>query len=139
MNDHLVQQVKRHEGFRSKPYLCTAGKTTIGFGRNLDDVGITEGEASFLLRNDLSHAYRDLITNHPWADELTAPRKEAFINMVFNLGINRFNQFKKMLAAAEREQWDECAVQALDSRWAKQVGKRAVEIAEQLRTGSYVG
>lgn len=139
MNDHLVQQVKRHEGFRSKPYLCTAGKTTIGFGRNLDDVGITEGEASFLLRNDLSHAYRDLITNHSWADELTAPRKEAFINMVFNLGINRFNQFKKMLAAAEREQWDECAVQALDSRWAKQVGKRAVEIAEQLRTGSYVG
>ena len=139
MNDHLIQQVKRHEGFRSKPYLCTAGKTTIGFGRNLDDVGITEGEASFLLRNDLSHAYSDLITNHPWADELTAPRKEAFINMVFNLGINRFNQFKKMLAAAEREQWDECANQALDSRWAKQVGNRAVEIAEQLRTGSYVG
>ena len=56
MNQDLIAQLKRHEGFRAKPYQCSANKTTIGYGRNLQDVGITEGEAVSLLNNDIQIA-----------------------------------------------------------------------------------
>ena len=41
----LLEHLKIEEGFRSFPYLCTAKKMTIGFGRNIEDVGVTEAEA----------------------------------------------------------------------------------------------
>ena len=38
----LIAMLQRHEGLRLKPYKCTAGKVSIGYGRNLEDVGISE-------------------------------------------------------------------------------------------------
>ncbi len=39
MTEALMNRIKaqlvRHEGLRLKPYRCTAGKLTIGIGRNL--------------------------------------------------------------------------------------------------------
>lgn len=138
MNDQLVAQLKRHEGKKLKPYRCTAGKLTIGYGRNLDDVGISDREATFLLRNDVSTAYAELIHHHPWADQLSAPRRDVFINMVFNLGITRFNKFKNAIAAAKAGDFVLCAKEMLDSRWANQVGKRANELAEQMVSNEYI-
>ncbi|MDY0127369.1 MAG: hypothetical protein RBR69_04500 [Candidatus Cloacimonadaceae bacterium] len=43
--DRIKEQLVRHEGLRLKPYRCTAGKLTIGIGRNLNDCGITQSEA----------------------------------------------------------------------------------------------
>ena len=43
-----------HEGLRLGVYRCPAGKLTIGVGRNLEDRGITEEEAYYLLRNDIA-------------------------------------------------------------------------------------
>ena len=55
MSDHmlqdLIEDLKRDEGFRSHPYRDTVGKLTIGYGRNLDDVGISEREAEQLLHH----------------------------------------------------------------------------------------
>ena len=138
MNDQLVEQVKRHEGLELKPYRCTEGKLTIGYGRNLDDRGITTGEANFMLRNDLTQAYVDLIQNHPWVDQLDAARRDVFVNMVFNLGISRFNGFKKAIAAAKVGDFELCAKELLDSRWRYQVGRRANDLAEQMVRNVYV-
>lgn len=33
--DRIKEQLVRHEGLRLRPYRCTAGKLTIGIGRNL--------------------------------------------------------------------------------------------------------
>ncbi len=45
MTDALMNRIKaqlvRHEGLKLKPYRCTAGKLTIGIGRNLDNCGIS--------------------------------------------------------------------------------------------------
>lgn len=35
-SQQLLNQLERHEGFRARPYLCTAGACTIGYGTNLD-------------------------------------------------------------------------------------------------------
>ena len=57
MTEALMNRIKaqlvRHEGLRLKPYRCTAGKLTIGIGRNLDDCGISQTEAYLLLENDI--------------------------------------------------------------------------------------
>lgn len=131
----LIDQIKRHEGFRSKVYHCTAGKLTIGIGRNLDDVGISEDEAEYLALNDLKKAAAQLNKSFPWYYSLTTRRKQAMINLVFNLGITRLSGFKKFLAAMSSGDYKTASAELLDSQYAKQVGKRANELAAQIEAG----
>lgn len=35
-SENLIRQLKRHEGFYRRPYLCTANACTIGYGTNLE-------------------------------------------------------------------------------------------------------
>ena len=133
----LIEQIKRHEGFRGKPYMCSAGKTTIGYGHNLDDNPLTEEFAEKLLVQDVFDAERDLNRNFPKSLDLDQVRRGVLINMVFNLGISRFMGFKNMMAALVAEDYEKAAEEMLHSRWAEQVGNRAIELAEQMRTGKY--
>lgn len=135
--NNLVKQLIRHEGMRLKPYKDTVGKLTIGVGRNLDDVGITEEEALMLLKRDMQVARTELLTAYPVFNSLSDERLHAFTNMVFNMGITRFGGFKKMIAAVVAGDFDEAIKQMLDSKWARQVGSRANELAEQVRTNEY--
>lgn len=134
-NDNLVEMLKRHEGFRSKPYRCSAGKLTIGFGRNLQDVGISKQEATYLLLQDIEKATEDAKSLFPDFDRYTINRQNALINMIFNLGINRFKLFKNTIKAIKRNDWTSVAKHAKQSRWHNQVGKRAIEIEDLLREG----
>ena len=135
--DSLVEQLKRHEGFRSKPYIDSVGKVTIGYGRNLDDVGLSRKEAVDLLYNDISLARNAVLTNISVARRLNSARLDALTNMAFNLGITRLLKFRKFLAALDLGDFVEAEVQMLDSLWAKQVGSRAIELGRQMRTGYY--
>lgn len=130
--ERIIKMLIAHEGIRLQPYRCTSGKLTIGVGRNLDDVGITPSEAMSLLQNDIRRVISELEENLPFWDDLTLKRKEALIDMCFNLGLTRFMGFKKMLKALEIRDWKEAKKQALDSRWAKQVGQRAIDIADMI-------
>lgn len=130
----LATELERDEGLRLKPYRCTAGKTTIGIGRNLDDAGITEDEARYLLRNDISRVLGEL-EGQEWYHGLTGARRRAIANMCFNLGLPGLLQFRRMIAAIEAEDWEEASAHLLDSRYARQVGARADRLAEMLRTG----
>ena len=124
----------RHEGMRLHPYRDSVGKLTIGVGRNLEDVGITEQEARLLLENDLRGIIGEL-ERMPWFPSLDETRKMALIDMGFNLGLPRLLGFKRMIAAIEAGDWSRAADEMLDSRWAEQVGARAEELAEMMREG----
>lgn len=137
MMDVLIEQLKRHEGFRSKPYRCSAGKLTIGYGHNLDDVGITESQALELLRQDAANARTELLNHLKWAYLLDDVRLNVLVNMAFNLGIHKLLLFKKTLRAVQDYDFDKAAEEMLNSVWANQVGRRAIELAEQMRTGEY--
>ena len=67
----VMEELKKEEGFRAKVYKCTAGKNTIGFGRNLDDNGITYEEAEYLLKNDIKMVDNWLNDNVPIYANLT--------------------------------------------------------------------
>lgn len=131
----LTGLIVRHEGLRLFPYKCTSEKLTIGVGRNLDDIGISEDEAMYMLRNDISRCTSEARLALPFFDALLDIRQDTIINMVFNLGITRFLGFKKMIKALKERDYDEVSKQMLNSKWANQVGNRAIELAHIMRTG----
>jgi lysozyme len=133
--EKLTEDLRRHEGLRLRPYKDSVGKLTIGYGRNLDDRGIHEKEAEYMLSNDIAISVLDVRFAFPWFDHMTPNRKRALANMAFNLGMTRLLGFKRMLKAMAEEKWAEAATEALASKWATQVGKRAEEIAELIRDG----
>jgi lysozyme len=138
MNDNdlhkvLMLNLKRDEGLRLKPYKDTEGILTIGYGRNLEHVGITEGEAENMLLRDIGVAWDETIRLVPSFSRLPWQAKSALVNMMFNLGYPRLSQFVRMLDAIDRDNFNEAADEALDSKWARQVGKRAERIAGLFR------
>lgn len=137
MNEKTLaaQMIKAHEGLELKPYLCTADKITIGYGRNLDDVGISKEEAEFLLDIDIHKAVQDVQAIVPNYKSLSRMRRAVLIDMMYNLGRTRFSKFKNMLSALEELDFDQAAHEMLDSRWAVQVGDRATFLARKMEEG----
>lgn len=130
----LKKDLKDAEGLRLKPYKDTVGKITIGVGRNLDDVGITEEEAFFLLDNDIKHVLEELSSIKVFP-LLSDPRQRVIAELAFNLGMGNLMEFKDMWKAIQEKNWDKAADEMLDSLWAKQVGKRATRLVARMRTG----
>jgi len=131
----LRESLIDHEGYETHPYTDTAGKITIGVGHNLTDNGLPDHIIDLLLDWDIDQARRELDRIHPQWREYTPNRKDALVELVFNMGAPKLLTFKKMWAAIEAEDWAEAAVQLLDSRYAQQVGMRAHVIADQLEDG----
>jgi lysozyme len=134
--------IKKHEGRhvlngRHFPYTDTVGKFTIGYGRNIEDIGISEEEAIMLLVNDMMRIERELSEAFPWYLRLDSTRKDVILSMGF-MGVRKVAGFKKMIGAILVQDWETAAVELLDSLYAKQVKGRALELAQMLRTGAYV-
>lgn len=135
MNRELLRkQLERHEGLRLKPYHDSVGKLTIGYGRNIEDNGITREEADFLLDNDIDQVEEEL-RRLPQYNALCPVRQTVIANMAFNMGVPALLQFKNMWRAIDDMDWERAADEMLNSRWHKQVGYRAEELAEIMSTG----
>jgi lysozyme len=133
----LLAALKRDEGLRLKPYLDTATPTriTIGYGRNLSDVGIVDQEAHDMLVRDAIKAERDaasLVTN--WS-ALDGVRQNVLANMCFNLGKGGLAKFPKFLAAVNEQRWSDAVAEMTNSAWYGQVGMRAARLAHEMLTG----
>jgi len=136
----LISMLKRHEGFRKHPYLDTLGFLTVGYGYNLDSLmedGISEKEAVSLLETRVSIIREEAARKIPGWDKLLDARQDVIIDMIYNMGITRFFGFKRMLSALEAQDYDSAADEMLDSRWAEQVGGRALELSEMMRLGRH--
>lgn len=131
----LIRQLRRHEGERLKPYRCTAGKLTIGIGRNLDDRGITAEESAYLLNNDIDRVWTELQTRLPWTTGLSDVRQRVLLDMAFNLGIDGLLKFRNTLATIQAGRYHQAGEMMLDSLWARQVGMRAHRLSKMMQTG----
>ena len=132
------EYIKRNEGLSLKPYRCTKEKLTIGWGRNLDDRGISRNEAEVLLSNDLEITFRCLTTvfGYELLKDLTHNRRLALVDMMLNLGAPRFWSFKNMIQAVKDGWWDKAAYEILDSKYARiDVPHRAKRNSELMRKG----
>ena len=128
----IVEQIKRDEGFRARPYRDTRGVLTIGYGLNLDE-GITEAEGAYLLQVRVAGMGRDLEKRWPPFDDQPPAVQVALVNMAYQLGVSGLLGFHHMLAALEAGQYQDAARYALESKWADEVPLRAARIAGQIR------
>lgn len=135
-HDTMRAELIRDEGVKLKPYRDTVGKLTIGVGRNLDDVGISEAEAANLLDGDIERTARALDKALPWWRNLDDVRQRVVLNMAFNMGINSLRRFKNTLAAIQAGKYEDAATGMLASKWAQQVGQRAQRLASMMRKGT---
>ena len=135
----LTEMLRKHEGVRDKVYLCSAGYETIGVGRNIseDGLGLSDDEIDYLLNNDIKRVREELTEEYYWFAGLDEARQDAMIDISFILGQTRLRGFVKSLEAMAREDFDTAADEFMDSKWSEQVGDRAVEVTEIIRTGEY--
>lgn len=142
MNEYkdLINTLKNHEGFKQYAYKDTLGYLTIGYGRCIDEKikrGISAEEAEFLLFNDLMEC-EELAKKFKFFHSLDETRKHVIIELIFNLGVNRFSKFKKTISLIENKKYIEASKELLNSNWAKRVKeRRANNVAYRLAYGVY--
>ena len=132
----ILNSLKIEEGFRGRAYRCSAGHLTIGYGRNIDEsgLGVTEQEASYLLKNDVVRTVEELQRRYIWFDSIPKKQREVLVELCFQLGLSRLSQFKKMLQNFEEGNYYAAADELLDSKFAReQVPARADRLANKLR------
>jgi lysozyme len=149
----LIEQIKRHESYRKHVYRCSAGKSTIGYGYNLSanplhlsgveisyahTNGMIEAEAERLLIKMVDDIIKQLHGQLPWWSKLSGERQAVLVNMAYNIGVAGVLGFKNTLHLIERGDYTKASVEMMNSKWAGQVKGRAVELAEQMKTGKYV-
>ena len=130
----LLSSVIVHEGFSRYIYLDSVGVRTVGFGRNLDDRGISREEAEMLLLNDLETSTKEA-KKLEFYENLTSNRQDVIVEMIFNLGLTRFKKFKKTIGYINQANHSAAADEMLNSAWANQVGQRAITLSNKFRAG----
>jgi len=138
-HETIQDQLLRHEGLRRFPYKDSAGKWTIGVGRNLDEVGITKNEALYLLDNDLGRVRAELDQALPWWRELDLIRQQVMIDLGFNLGVltppetAKLLTFTHTLDLIKSGRYAAAAENLTKTKWHSDVGVRALELEAMLR------
>lgn len=161
MKQKLIDQLIRHEGEELQVYECPAGFKTIGVGRNLETKGLTKAECDhlnlgvydkhsiiskleqrgitkeesrYLLSNDIDYFIAELTKSLTWFEKLPETAKIVLVDMAFNLGVNGLLKFKNTLALTEKGQYISASKEMLNSAWKFQVGNRAYELSDQLKS-----
>ena len=157
-SDELVKMIAIHEGIVLNVYQDHLGINTVGIGRNLDDRGITDGEllfmnktiddiydnglteeeAYYLCMNDIAIVEKELLANKPILLQLNDVRQMVLIDMAFNMGVPRLMQFKDMWLAIEKVNYPLACEEMIDSRWAGQVGSRAMKLSIAMKNGAWI-
>ena len=130
----IFEDIKKHEGFKSKVYKCTEGYDTIGYGFAIKDLIIDKDVADLILMKKLHALLERVVIAFPWFKDIEDDAKEVVINMCYQLGLRGFSKFKKTIYLLETEQYEDASVEMLDSLWAKQTPNRAKELSEKLRS-----
>jgi lysozyme len=134
MNENQLDRVRKRliqeEGLKLQLYHCTAGKLTIGVGRNVEDRGITHDTAMQMLDEDIDICVGELEKNLSWFEDAPDKIQEVLIDLCFNMGINRLMGFVKTLHKLKTGAYKEAAEELLDSRYASSVPNRAKRNAD---------
>ena len=155
---YFLDKLVKHEGLMLEVYKDSLGIDTIGIGRNLKDrgiskeelehldiptiehvyeFGITKEDAYYLAENDIKIVEEELTRVHPCVKHLDVIRQLVLMDMAFNMGVPRLCKFKKMWAAIHKNNFGDASIEMLDSRWAKQVGRRAGILSAAMVKGEF--
>lgn len=122
---------------RHRLYKCPAGKWTIGYGRNLEDRGLSEQEANLLLKNDILSTLNECTDHFSFYGQLDSVRAAVVAEMVFNMGLPTFQKFRKTILALSLFDFEKAADEMVESLWYRQTGSRARELVYAMRKGEF--
>ena len=140
--DKLREQLKIDEGVRYEIYNDHLGYPTCGIGHLIVEGDEEHGKpigtevsvdrVNELFDKDVSKFVEETKKVFPDLEDKPEEVQQVAINMCFNLGQPRLSKFKKFIAAVNEENWETAAAEMLDSRWAQQVGERAVRLSKRI-------
>ena len=148
-DDELVRDaaeiIKYHEGFSAKPYLCTSGKWTQGYGRQIGTrhrAPVSKQTAEAWLHEDIRSVMSDLDTLAPWWRKLSPVRKQAMVNFMYNIGPTSFQGFTEFQKAAQVGKFTAAArelkyTKGTKTKYWKKVGNRAEQVAHAIKFGTW--
>lgn len=135
----VLKMLKTEEGFKTKPYKCPSGFLTIGIGHNLDANGMDADLLEEQFKRDVKRFEAALVDIFKDFKSFSEPRQLAFLNMIFQLGVSGFKNFKMMIVAANEGNWTWAAAHAGNSIWAKiQTPQRAARVTRMIRENIFV-
>lgn len=138
-----------HEGFSPKAHRDSHGTLAIGYGYNLTynqlnldkktilnfkRKGISELRARQLATNVCLNVKEGLEAKYEWFNGLSNARALVLLDMGYNLGLSGLENFDKTLKYMSQGKTTMASNEMLRSRWYKQVGYRAKELAEIMKT-----
>jgi lysozyme len=134
LDKNLLDSVKFHEGFRTRAYQDTVGVWTIGYGTNLQALVVDEPTAARWLHDKLVEA-QSFAKGLPEWNGLSPVRRNVVIEMIYNLGPRGYVMFANTRRAMQDGRYADAAKGMLASKWALQVGQRALRLAQQMEKG----
>lgn len=129
MSRGVVNEIIVNEGFRAKPYQDTLGVWTFGHGLTF----ITESESIRIVGERVEKIQFELASKLPYFDRLPVNVQDVLCEMAYQLGVTGLLAFRKMLAYIENSQYDDAAVEGLNSLWARQTPGRAKKMMDKLK------
>ena len=130
----IIEQLKVHEGYKSKVYKCTAGVDTIGIGFAIKDLELSEDVCDLILTEKLEVLEERFEKKFNWFKTSPVEVRGVMLNMAYQLGFAGFCKFKKTIGYFEDAEWELESTEMLDSRWAKQTPNRAKELSEIIKS-----
>jgi len=145
--DLLIWHLQLSEGYKNKPYLCPAKKLTIGYGRNLQDNGISKDEADLMLKNDVLNVKLELEDRLSFFGDLDDVRQNVLVEMGYNMGVPNLLKFKKTLQFIKEQDYESASEEMLNSKWHRDFieyapnthisALRSSRLSKILREGAY--
>lgn len=147
--------IKEAEGFSGIEYLCPAGYRTIGYGRNLETNPLTSSELAKTFRTQdgklsineitasewLTSEVLEIVNKcegKEWFEYLGFERKGVVIDTIYNIGMSRWNGFKKCQSALKEKNFGTASLELKDSKWYNQVGLRGKRNVEIMKFGEKI-
>ena len=129
--DEIVEEIALAEGWRSRVYLDSLGKETIGFGFLVKELNLTKEEGMMILKRYVNERIESISKTQKWVLDMPPEIQKVFVSMVYQMGLNGVLSFKKMIAHMKDSNWRMASVEMLDSKWARSDSpKRALKYAD---------
>ena len=129
----LLERIKHHEGFRSRPYKCSQGHLTVGYGAAIKDLELDEDIAEMILIRQIDKRTKQIIKKFPWWKSAEDDVKDVVVEMVFQIGLSGFSNFKLTIDHLENKRYGKASAEMLLSKWAKQTPNRAIELSNIIK------
>ena len=140
----LREQLKVDEGVKYEIYKDHLGYPTFGIGHLITEndpehgepngTEISEDRVNEVFETDVATFVSEAKILFPDLDDLPEVAQQVIVNMAFNMGRPRLSKFKNFIAGVNDRDWVRAAEEMMDSRWAVQVGIRAIRLRNKILT-----